>query len=183
MATLLTLRLLELNIKLSQWEKMKDSVEVRLASPKAGFFSPKKVETIVNAIVNAMSHMDAVALVAKEWDDLPSAIRGPLTMALNEGRNRSHNKGKGILRLDKLLGGRVLSRTDNRLTERDLREVDGNLVSGRRFINPAVAGAERAHAAYAIPPNYHYLSPAEKKRVRRELTTARRLENLEKKSR
>ena len=163
--TLMTLYLIEHNIRLSEWK--------RVAPPEGTgarnslTFSEKKLDTMVNTIVNAMSHEDAVSLIVKEWKELPSVLRMKLRWALNEAASgnghRSNNKTKGIIRLDKLLDGNVLRHTDDRVTERDLRIVGGKVVSRQRPINPAVAGASRAHAAFARPAHYANMTPAEKR--------------------
>ena len=88
---------------------------------------------------------------------------------------KSGNKTKGIISLDKKLGGKILSSIDTRRTDRDLRVIGGEVVSRQRRVNPAVAGAMRTYAALALPPNYNQLTPAEKKKIQRRMTEERRL--------
>lgn len=176
-----TIWLVGKNIPLSQWRKlevlkdMKPDRHDSLDRTFGGSSSDKKLSNAANIIVNSMSHPDAVDLVAEEWNFFPSILRMYVTSAMNEAfGTRSGNKTKGIVRLDKMLGGKILSKVDSRRTDRDLRVIGGEVVSRQRRVNPAVAGAMRAHAAFVLPSNYNQLTPAEKKKIQRQMTEERR---------
>ena len=177
MAGLMTFHLLATNTLLSQWKKIAPS-EAEARSYGLGTNTAKQLDTVVNAIVNQMSHPDAVELIAKEWGAFPSDLRMKLGWALNEAASgsghRSNNKTKGIIRLNKMLNNAVLRQTDDRVTERDLRVRDGKVVSERRFVNPAAAGAERAHAAFVRPAHYAKMTPAEKRALNEQQAHERR---------
>ena len=176
-----TIWLVRKNVPLSQWRKLEELGDMK--PDKFDSFdqtfgvhsSDKTLSNAANVIVNSMSHPDAVDLVAKEWNFFPSVLRMYVTMAMNEAfGTRSGNKTKGIVRLDKMLGGKILSKVDDRRTERDLRVIGGQVVSRQRRVNPAVAGAMRAHAEFALPPNYDLLTPAEKKKIQKQMNKERR---------
>ncbi len=174
---LLTLWLIDKNIPLSLWRKKEedfsgsDSCGVVFEGWNAG----KELKNVVAIIVNSMSHHAAVELVAREWDSFPSILRMRLTQELNAANGtRSGNKTKGILRLNEKLGGRVLSKVDDRLTDRDLRVIDGRIISRQRPVNPAVAGAMRAHGAFTLPSDFDKMSPAAKRKIRKQQAADRR---------
>ena len=178
-----TFWLVDRNLNLSEWKKieaLKDIKPDRFDSLDSDYHSGlfgqgKLLSNRVNVIVNSMSHPDAVELVANEWNFFPPILRMRLTDEMNKAcGTRSGNKTKGIIRLDKMLGGKILSKFDSRSTDRDLRVIGGEVVSIQRRVNPAVAGAMRAHAAFALPPNYNMLTPAEKKKIQRKMTEERR---------
>jgi len=178
-----TIWLIEKKIPLSQWrslEELKDMKPDRFDSVgrvyhSGSFGDEKQLHNTVNIIVNSMSHPDAVALIVEEWNFFPPALRMRLTDELNKACGaRSGNNTKGIVRLDKILGGKILSKVDDRRTDRDLRVIGGQVVSRQRRVNPAVAGAMRAHAEFVLPPNYNQLTPAEKKRIQKQMNKERR---------
>lgn len=178
-----TLWLVEKKFHISEWKKieaLKDIKPDEFDSLTRAYHSEtygmsKLLSNTANIIVNSMSHPDAVELVANEWDFFPPALRMRLTDEMNKAcGTKSGNKTKGIVRLDKMLGGKILSRADNRRTDRDLRVIDGEVVSRQRRVDPAVAGAMRAHAEFALPPNYNQLTPSEKKKIQRRMTEERR---------
>lgn len=170
-----TLWLINKNIPLSQWRNEGDDCSDEGYGTFEGWNSEKKLDNVVKIVVNSMSHPEAVELVAREWDFYPPILRIRLSPALNDAAGtRSGNKTKGILRLNKMLGGRVLSKVDEQSVSRDLRVVGGRVVSRQRRVNPAVAGAMRAHAAFALPFDYKTLPPAAKRRIRKRQAKDRR---------
>lgn len=173
-----TLWLIDRNFPLSQWRRKEcDFPDEDRASHMTfeGWNSEKKLDNVVRIIVGSMSHTEAVELVASEWNFFPPILRIRLTQALNEAAGtRSGNVTKGILRLNKSLNGRVLSKVDHRMADRDLRVIGGRVVSRQRPVNPAVAGAMRAHAAFALPSDYKTLPPAAKRRIRKRQAKERR---------
>lgn len=134
----------------------------------------KEVDRVAGIIVGGMSQYPVAELVAKEWDGFPPQLRMSITNIANT-QHRSNNVAKGLMHLDKLLGGRVLSRQTHGPTERRIITVGGRLISVNRRINPAVAGAERAHAGFVRPPHYTKMSSAEKRKLNRQLAAERRL--------
>ncbi len=137
------------------------------------YMGDKEVDRAAGIIVSGMSQYPVAELVAKEWDSFPPQLRMAITNIANT-QHRSNNVTKGLTYLDKLLCGKVLSRQITGPTQRDLVTVNGILVSRNRRINMAIAGAERAHAAFVRPPHYHRMSAAEKKRVNQQLAAERR---------
>ncbi len=137
------------------------------------YFGSKEVYRAAGIIVSGMSQYPVAELVAKEWDGFPPQLRMAITNMANT-QHRSNNVAKGLAYLDKLLSGRVLSQKVYGPTQRTLVTVGGRLISVNRRINPAIAGAERAHAAFSRPSHYHKMSPAEKKRVNQQLAAERR---------
>lgn len=133
----------------------------------------KEVDRAAGIIVGGMSQYPVAELVAKEWDYFPPQLRMAITNIANT-QHRSNNVAKGLAYLDKLLKGRVLSKQFTGPTQRDLVTVNGVLVSRNRRINMAVAGAQRAHAAYSRPANYKELSHLEKRRLNKQLAAERR---------
>lgn len=137
------------------------------------YASDKEVDRAAGIIVSGMSQYPVAELVAKEWDGFPPPLRMAITNMANT-QHRSNNVAKGLAYLNKILNGRVLSQKSYGPTQRSLVVVDGRLISVNRRINPAVAGAERAHAAFSRPPHYSKMSSAEKKRVNQQLAAERR---------
>ena len=137
------------------------------------YVGDKEVDKAAGIIVSGMSQYLVAKLVAKEWEGFPPQLRMAITNIANT-QHRSNNVAKGLAYLDKLLSGRVLSRQVTGPTQRDLVTVNGTLVSRNRRINMAIAGAERAHAAFVKPSHYQKMSAAEKKRVNQQLAAERR---------
>ena len=133
----------------------------------------KEVNRAAGIIIGGMSQYPVAELVAKEWDSFPPQLRMAITNMANT-QHRSNNVSKGLAYLDKLLKGRVLSQKTYGPTQRDLVMVGGRLVSRNRLINPAVAGAERAFAAFVRPTDYNNMSPAKKKKVNQRIAAERR---------
>ncbi|GEM_PF-2384086 len=171
----LVLWLIAKNLPLGHFEKHRQEYA---ADPSAGFFSPtycgeKMIRNIAGKIVNGLSQYKVAELVAEEWEGFHSRLRLDIRDICNT-ETRSGNVTKGVAYLDKLLNGGLLRSQQIGPVRRDLVVVRGQLMSINRRINPAVAGAERAHAAFVRPPNYHKMSPTEKKRVNQKLAAERR---------
>lgn len=168
----LVMWLIARNLPLSQWERYKD---MDCGINPVGV---QKQDRIVSTIINSLSHPAAVQIVVRDWHSLESHLRMRVTVEANRAaggdRHRSNNVTKGILRLDKLLGGRVLKSVDHAPTVRDLRVVGGVYMSRERRLQPAAVGATRAFAAHSLPLNYRSLRPAEKRRIQKELAKSRR---------
>ncbi|MBU6141863.1 hypothetical protein KGO95_01930 [Patescibacteria group bacterium] len=165
--------MVESNIPLHTWRSV---LEDKGPDLRYSGWNTKKLGTTARIIINGCANDEVVDLVVQEWDSLPQLLRMALTNEANVAlqENRSGNKIKGIKRLNDRLGGRVLRSEMSGQTERKLRVIGGKLVSEDRRINPAVAGASQAHAAYGLPPNYDSLPPAEKRRLREKLARERR---------
>lgn len=143
----------------------------------SGYWSNKKLDNMAGAVVSALSHPAVVELVAREWEILPPLMRIRITQMANDRRlvgAASNNGSKGIKRLDALLGGKLLRRVDERATNRDLRVINGQLVSVQRRLNPAVVGAEQAFGAFAKPTGYEKWPAAQKRRWAKEMAKERR---------
>lgn len=178
-----TLWLIDQKINISHWKSVQELDDIRpdkfdplsRTHHSEMYGLSKLLSNTVKIIVNSMSHPDAVELVANEWDFFPPALRMRLTDEMNKAcGTRSGNKTKGIVRLDKMLSGKILRKIDDRRTDRELRVIGGEVVSRQRRVDPAVAGATQAYAAFALPPNYNQLTPAEKKKIQRQMTKERR---------
>ena len=180
----LLLWMIEKNLHLHDWknqERIKQEQERLAAAEKRPYrfsysgWSAKDAYDVGKVIANSCSNGEAIELIAKEWDSLPPIIRMAATNEMNLAHGtRSHNKTKGIRRLDDLLGGRVLRSRDNGLTDRKLVVVDGKLVSTEKKLNVSALAAQGAHAGYGLPENYKNLPPAEKRRLREKLAHQRR---------
>lgn len=130
-----TLSMLALNVPLSQWRQFE-------ADGRAGtsWHSGKNTNKTAQAIFSQLSHDDAVALVAREFDSYPADLRIILRTLCNAG-NGSGNVRKGVQRLDRLMSGRLL-RDETHVERFQVKKRDGwKSVS----VNPAVAGATRKY--------------------------------------
>ncbi len=159
----LMLKLIELNIPLSRWREYENDTT---RTTGAGFFWGKNPQHTVDKIVNSLSHPDAVDLVARELKDpnFSSAMRSLIVQTCNDARgNRSNNVTKGILALDKKMGGAILVEKHFAPTERVLTE---NGWSNRR-VDPAIAGAERKKNELLTRKDTSSLSKAEKRKERK----------------
>lgn len=125
----IVLRMIEKNIQLPQWKQFMESGD------QATGYRPKNHEKMAAAIFRQLSHPDAVAIVAHEWEDLGPEIRLALGNLAKDG-NASGNVKKGCQTLNDLIGGRLLrEKTD--MTAR---------VAGKTFrIDQAKAGAIRKY--------------------------------------
>lgn len=133
----LVLQMLAFNVPLSQWR----SYEPRTSG--AGFFSSKNTDKIAQSVFSQLSHESAVELVAKEFDSLPAAVRLQLRTLCNAG-NGSGNVRKGVQRLDRLMGGKLLREEEFR--QRMNVRVEGlDAKYKSKVVNPAVAGATRKY--------------------------------------
>ncbi|OGN10037.1 MAG: hypothetical protein A3J46_04220 [Candidatus Yanofskybacteria bacterium RIFCSPHIGHO2_02_FULL_41_11] len=170
----LALWLIAKNLPLGHYERYQDEYR---QSPSAGVFLPhaaeKKIHRIAGLIVNGLSQYKVADLIAKEWEGFHSRLRLDIRDICNT-QTKSGNVSKGIAYLDKLLNGNLLRSQPTGPVTRELRVIGGQVVSVNRRVDPAVAGAERAHAAFVRPPNYHKMSPAEKKRVNQKMAADRR---------
>mgnify|MGYP000691573313 CR=1 FL=1 len=150
----LALWLVSQNIPLYRWREFENDTKGRGAGN--GFFSDKKVENVANILANSLSHNEAVTLLAREFDSLPSNVRVLFMHACNDARNNyaSGNKVKGITSLNAKLGGKLL-----RSEEAVLHDAAGDRV------NKARAGAMRKYAFPAEPKQH--LSRSERRRQRK----------------
>lgn len=130
-----TLNMLALNVPLSQWRKFE-------AEGRAGtaWHGGKNTDKTAAAIFAQLSHEEAVALVAREFDSYPSDLRLILRTLCNAG-NGSGNVRKGVQRLDRLMGGKLL-REETHIERFQAKTRDG---WRSKAVNPAVAGATRKY--------------------------------------
>ena len=85
-------------------------------------------------------HDDAVELVAREFDIYSADLRLILRTLCNTG-NGSGNVRKGVQRLDRLMGGKLL-REETHAERFQAKTRDG---WRSKVVNPAVAGATRKY--------------------------------------
>ena len=130
-----TMNMLALNVPLSQWRKFE--AEGRCGTVWHG---GKNTDKTAAAIFAQLSHEDAVALVAREFNSYPSDLRLTLRTLCNAG-NGSGNVRKGVQRLDRLMGGKLLR--DDKHVEHFQTKTRGGWRS--KAVNPAVAGATRKY--------------------------------------
>jgi hypothetical protein len=151
------------NIPLSELEKYRDQEGGSLGGDYKYVAGGKRDDNAINTIVNGLTQNVVVKQVAAEWNSFPPAIRMGITEACN-GNRRSNNWYKGVLALDRLLGGKVLAKQTDGPTKRVLREdADGRLRSEQKSVSPAVAGAQRAQAEkVSLPPGYDSWTAAQK---------------------
>jgi len=163
------------NIPLHTWRECEKETAGE-TSHYSGWTGTKNLDHIARLITNSCSSNEVVKLIAREWEYLPPLVRMSITHEMNQALGtRSNNKTKGIRRLDELLAGKVLrSQQNEELTDRKLITVGGKLIAIDKKLNPAVLGASRTYATYALPANYNNLPPAEKRRLREELAKQRR---------
>ncbi len=125
----IVLRMIAKNVPLSQWKSYMETGD------GLGFFSQKNPEKVAADIFRQLSHPDAVAIVAHEWNNLTADVRLLLGTKAHEG-NASGNVKKGCQALNDAIGGKLL-RTQKEITAS---------VSGRTIrIDPAKAGAQRKY--------------------------------------
>jgi hypothetical protein len=168
----LLLGMIAKNIPLHTWREVKGRLDQGDEAFSESFWmwiGEKEAHNIARKIVGGLSHSEVVDLVTIEFNSLPSRIRVPLLHECNAAMGtRSGNKTKGISRLDKNLGGKVLRREVN-LSEENVERVfktgpDGERTVTYRKINEAEVGASRKYAGYA----QKQLSKDEKRRRRKE---------------
>ena len=127
--------MLSLNVPLSQWRTFEE--EGRTGTV---WHSGKNTDKTAAAIFAQLSHDDAIALVAREFDSYPADLRLVLRSLCNIG-NGSGNVRKGVQRLDRLMGGKLLREEAH--TERFQAKTRDGWRS--KVVNPAVAGATRKY--------------------------------------
>lgn len=130
-----TLRMLAFNVPLSQWRAFEADRQAG-----AGFFSSKNTDKIAQSIFSQLSHDAAVELVAREFEGYPADLRLILRTLCNAG-NGSGNVRKGVQRLDRLMGGKLL-REETHAERFQAKTRDG---WRSKVVNPAVAGATRKY--------------------------------------
>lgn len=130
----------------------------------------KKPEEIARRLLNACAQYVVAERLAEEWDFLGSEIRMKFTDLANAGW-RSGNKTKGLLRVDKMLGGKILRRQyveDVGV----LRERDGKtFVDFRKAATPTV---DPKYRFATLPKDFHTWSPARKRKYNEQLARERR---------
>ena len=130
-----TLCMLSLNVPLSQWRKFEAE-----GRTKTAWHGGKNTDKTAQCIFSALSHDEAVELVAREFDGYPADLRLILRTLCNAG-NGSGNVRKGVQRLDRLMGGKLL-REETHAERFQAKTRDG---WRSRVVNPAVAGATRKY--------------------------------------
>ena len=160
---------------LKQWtvERIEKEGENYRGGVGIGFLSSKEIENVGRKIVNGLSQYHVAERASQEWGLFGPALRMAVTRIANE-LGHSGNVRKGIAYFDQLTHGKILSRVQAG-EERVLKARHGQTFVGyRRPVSQAVMGAERAFAAFAIPPDYHKWSPSKKKAFREQLARERR---------
>lgn len=134
-------------------------------------FLNKKPDEVARILVNGCAQYSVAERLAEEWHLLGSEIRMKFTDLANAGR-RSGNKDKGLLRADKMLGGKIFRR-EYAEESRVLKERDG-----KTYVSFQRARDESRYATgwkfAALPPDYHKWSPARKKVYREQMARERR---------
>jgi hypothetical protein len=136
----LMIYLLERNIRLSEWENYTDEgIQATRGVSGTTFatMSASKSDKMANHVVSQLSHDKVVQLVASEWEKLPSVMRLLISDKCHNA-NCSGNARKGIQRLDKLLGGRLLTQEKFELKSRVRVESE----SGARYVDRRISGSE-----------------------------------------
>ena len=130
-----TLRMLAINVPLSQWRDFE-------ASGRSGtvWNGGKNTDKTAAAIFAQLSHDETVALVTREFDSYPADLRLSLRTLCNTGSG-SGNVRKGVQRLDRLMGGKLLREEKH---EEYYRSQTADGWQSKR-VNPAVAGATRKY--------------------------------------
>lgn len=130
-----TFAMLALNVPLSQWRQFE--ADGRTANV---WHTGKNADKTAQAIFSSLSHDSAVELVAREFDKYPSDIRLILRTLCNAG-NGSGNVRKGVQKLDRLMGGKLL-REETHVEKFQAKTRDGWKSTK---VNPAIAGATRKY--------------------------------------
>lgn len=153
----LIITMIDQNASLSTWKKF--SVEKglppitrgqsTLRSGTTGFgMSYKDPRKYAKVIMPALSHPDAVELVALEWEALPSALRIELGSLANDCQSYSGTVKKNITRLDKQLGGKLLRETQGsgvKISERVEKHGEDKATRRSKTISGSEAGARRKY--------------------------------------
>lgn len=161
------------NVPLCQWRDYeKNGRDKRLGGGR----KRREADSVAREILSQMTHIEVVALMVREWKHFDGMVRVRFTARANEEYQSpsSGNKVKMLRKLNRLLGGVILSHEALGPTDRDLKVIDGRVVSINRRLDPAKVGAQRAHAPYALPPGYKKWSPARKRRYQQEMAAKRR---------
>lgn len=130
-----TMNMLAINVPLSQWRDFEAGTRTRTS-----FHGGKNNRNTALAIFNQLSHPETVLLVAREFDLYSADVRLQLRTLCNDA-NCTGNVRKGVQKLDRLMGGKLL---------REEKFVEQHRVMGQhgwtsRSVNPAVAGATRKY--------------------------------------
>lgn len=130
-----TLKMLALNVPLSQWRKFEAD-----GRSGTGWHSGKNTDKTAAAIFSQLCHPETVSLVAREFEQFPADLRIQLRSLCNQG-NGSGNVRKGVQRLDALMGGQLLRE------QKHEEHFQARTLNGWRskVVNPAVAGATRKY--------------------------------------
>lgn len=130
-----TLKMLALNVPLSQWRKFEQEDRVQTA-----WHGGKATDKAAAKIFSQLCHHETVSLVAREFDNYPADLRLALRTLCNK-REGSGNVSKGVQRLDKMMCGNLLREQAN--GEHFRVETWDGWRSKR--VDPAVAGATRKY--------------------------------------
>jgi hypothetical protein len=170
---MILLKMIAANRPLHEWPAFAETATADYYA--GGGWRTKELDRIAAVTVASLSHPLAVELVAKEWEALPSVVRMRLTQLANERHEhpQSNNQRKGIIRLDRLLDGKILSAAPA-VTTSELRVIGGCLVRQRRTVRAEVAGAMRAFGAFAKPKDFASWSPARKRQWQQRAAAERR---------
>lgn len=129
------LQMLALNVPLSQWQKF-----VADGRSTTAWHFGKNTDKVARAIYSQLSHDAAVDLVSREFESFPADLRLVLRTLCNKG-DGSGNVRKGVQRLDRLMGGKLL-REEKHVEHFQAKTRDG---WKSKAVNPAVAGATRKY--------------------------------------
>jgi len=132
--------------------------------------SSKKPEEVARILVNGCSQSVVAERLAREWPLLGGDIRMEFTDLANKGW-RSGNVTKGLLRLDKLLGGKILRR--EYVEERKVLKERG----GKTFVASGKEHDDLSTIKWKFvlpPPDHASWSPARKKKYQQQLARERR---------
>lgn len=128
------------NVPLSTW-KTYDERRTQ------GGVKRRREDNLAAEIVRQITHHAVVELLANEWENLGSDLRGRITRLCNERRDQpqSGNQSRMIERLNQVLGGRLLRAADEAVSVRDRRfnRLTGEMMIIDRRVNQAAAIAEQ----------------------------------------
>ena len=161
---------------LEEWTRTKIEDHGGEIDAKTGFFSNKEVHNAARKIVNGLSQYHVAQRLAGEWSMLTENIPGLCGTIKKIAKENGHsgNVRKGILYLNKLVGGEILSRRQV-VEERILKERGGKtFAESAKMKSGAVVGAERAFAPFVLPKEYNNWSSAKKNKFRQQLARDRR---------
>ena len=102
-------------------------------------------DNVAAEIVRQLTHPRAVKVVADGWNELPMVYQGAVCRAANERvGTTSGGLTKGILALDKLISGKLLSKAGEQ-TVSVLTSKKGDLFVERKRLDAAKIGAMRKY--------------------------------------